>query len=53
MRIFSNPDHVPLVERWNTGVIKAVQFLDTLPDYISSDDSPFKSIEEKVKKLIG
>nr|CAH0110434.1 unnamed protein product [Daphnia galeata] len=34
MQIWSNPDHVPLAVRWNNGVIKAVTFLDSLPDQV-------------------
>ena len=53
MRIWSNPNHIPLAEKWNSGVIKAVTFLDSLPDYLSGDNSPLKDIEEKAKKLIS
>nr|SVE85709.1 EOG090X0BPX [Daphnia pulicaria] len=38
MQIWSKPDHIPLAVRWNNGVVKAVTFLDSLP--------------EEVKKLI-
>nr|CAG4637289.1 EOG090X0BPX [Ceriodaphnia reticulata]SVE73146.1 EOG090X0BPX [Ceriodaphnia reticulata] len=53
MRVWSHPNHIPLAERWNSGVIKAVAFLDTLPDYLSGDNSPLKDIEEKAKKLLS
>ena len=53
MRVWSDPNHVPLTERWNSGVIKAVKFLDSVPEYFTSDSSPIKSIEEKARKFIG
>lgn len=53
MRVWSHPNHIPITERWNSGVIKAVAFLDSLPDYLSSEDSPLKDIGEKAKKLLN
>ncbi|KAI9554065.1 hypothetical protein GHT06_019337 [Daphnia sinensis] len=32
VRVWSDPNHVPLAVRWNNGVIKAVAFLDSLPE---------------------
>ena len=49
-RVWSNPDHKPLAERWNGVVLKSFKFIDSAPSYFSSE---LKSVEEKAKKYIS
>ena len=52
IKIWSSPSHVPVAEKWNSAVVKSVQFVDSLPDYVSGGDQ-LKRLEEKARKLIS